>query len=373
MRIPALSRRVRLATVLAAALLPACGGGGGTGAPAPTTGSLLVKMHDCPISGVDNVSHVYVTIESVEVSRMENDVEVKETVASVPGQYDLLDLQHGVEAVLGSGEFPAGDYKWIRLMVAGDSKHDIRTLPAEELQNYIVVEDTPYPLVVPSGTRTGIKLGHSFTIPAGGATTLTLDFDLRKSVHRAGHRRNHVYRLRPRIRVVPVTSDGSAGVEGDVTTSDGSGLPSGTVVSAQRDGDEAASSEVDGEGHYAIAGLADGTYDLVVIAPGYDYKVESGVVVTGGSAAESHDLAVSPASVGSIYGTVTPAGDVTVRLLIAGGLVVGSVAADPVTGDYGFDNVPAGSYTVEATDGTNTTSATPTVTGGAGTQQDLSL
>ena len=66
MRIPALSRRVRLATVLAAALLPACGGGGGTGAPAPTTGSLLVKMHDCPISGVDNVPAGSYTVEATD-------------------------------------------------------------------------------------------------------------------------------------------------------------------------------------------------------------------------------------------------------------------------------------------------------------------
>src|SRR5262245_23091520 len=120
---PAASRPSRSTTrhwlsagALAAALsLGACGGGGG--ALSVPTGGLVVQMHDSPISSTDSVTHVYVTIDSVEVARVEDGEEVHEPIASSPGKYDLLELQHGVEAVIGGGSFPAGDYRWIRLIV----------------------------------------------------------------------------------------------------------------------------------------------------------------------------------------------------------------------------------------------------------------
>ena len=229
MRVSTLSRCVRPVGLLAS-LAPAACGGGGAGAPAgggviPTTGSLVVRMHDHPIEAAD---HVYVTIERVDVIREVEGEDVHETVTSVPGQYDLLELQHGVEAVLGGGEFAPGAYHAIRLIVANDSKHDRKALPADRLKNYIVVDGTPYPLEVPSGEHTGIKLGRHFTIAAGATTVLTLDFDVRKSITKCG--RKHVYRLKPRIRVVPVETPGATGLFGALSTTDGTGLPSGTPV-----------------------------------------------------------------------------------------------------------------------------------------------
>lgn len=407
LRLPAI-----VACSFAFAALAACGGGGagGSGATIPTTGRVEVRMHDAPAKDIE---HVYVTIERVEVRREvdgaddatpvesarndrprrggggddddeggggggrkrgddddNDDNDVVETITSVPGQYDLLELQHGVEAVLGGGSFEPGRYHSIRLIVARDSKQDRETLPAEALKNYVVVAGEAYPLVVPSGEQTGIKLGHDFTIEAGVTTVLTLDFDVRRSVHRCG--KGHVYRLKPRLRVVPTVVAADGGVAGTVTTTDFSGLPAGTVVSAQQGGVEVASTAVDEVGGYVLV-LPDGTYDLVAIAPGYAYASITGVVVTGGVAAGAQDFAVAPASVGSIYGTVSPAGDnLTVRLLW-NGLVVASVGADPVTGDYLLDSVPAGDYTVEAGNGTSTSTGSATVTGGAGTQVNLSL
>lgn len=236
----------RFVGLTALALLAACGGGGasGLGGSSATTGGLVVRMHDGPIEAADRV---YVTIESVEVFRTTDGVDIHETVAATPGQYDLLELQHGVEAVLGTGQFTPGLYHSIRLVVARDSKRDMKTLPADQLKNYIVIDGTPYPLVVPSGEQTGIKLGKNFTIAAGATTVLTLDFDLRKSVHSCG--RNHVYRLKPRIKVVPTQVEGDAsGLAGMISTTDGTGIPSGTVVSAQQNGVEIASVEPDAYG-----------------------------------------------------------------------------------------------------------------------------
>lgn len=365
-------RAARVAAWCAAGLFAACGGGGAGGggaATAPTTGQLEVRMHDRPSEGVE---HVYVTIERVEVLREVDGADVKSTLSSQPGQYDLLELQHGVEAVLGQGQFEPGLYHWIRLVVARDSKRDMARKPADTLKNYVVASGVPHPLVVPSGENTGIKLGHNFTIEAGQTTVLTLDFDVRQSVQRCG--RNHVYRLKPRIRVVPTTPGGSDdGIVGSVTTTDGTGLPSGTVVSAQQAGVEVASATVDGTGGYHVAGLADGTYDLVAIAPGYAYGKELGVVVSGGAAAGNHDFALAPTGTGAVYGVVTPAGEnLTVRLY-TDGLLVATVGGDPSTGEYVFDAVPPGDYTVVATDGVSSASGTVTAVAASAVPLDLSL
>jgi hypothetical protein len=378
---PRAMRSAALVTALSLLLLlGSCGGGGGGvagGATTLTTGGLVVQMHDHPIASTEPIDHVYVTIDGVEVARMVDGKEVRETVESTPGQYDLLELQHGIEAVIGGGSFPPGDYHWIRLDVARDTKHDIDHLPADQLNNYITVAGTPYPLVVPSGEQTGIKLGHHFTITAGVTTVLTLDFDVRKSVHRCGH--HHVYRLKPRIRVVPteVTGGGSsAGVNGSISTTDGSGLPSSTVISAQQNGVEVASVQPDpATNTYVFTGLADGTYDLVAIAPGYSFDTETGVVVTGGTAAATHDFSVAPAGVGAIAGTCTPTSDSITLQLFWNGFLVATVGAEAGVGDYVFDNVPAGDYTVVATDDTTaaTSSSPAAVTAGSAATVDFSL
>jgi hypothetical protein len=407
MRSPSTSRLLRPLALLCGLGLAACGAaGGGAGGPVvPTTGTLTVRMHD---HKVESAEHVYVTIESVEVFKIVDGEEVHETVTSVPGQYDLLALQNGVEAVIGGASFEPGDYKSIRLIVARDTKHDIKHKPAAELKNYIVVEGKAHPLVVPSGAKTGIKLGKNFSIVAGETTTLTLDFDLRLSVHRCGHKKNHVYRLKPRIRVVKVTApgaeepaptppsetppgetppgetppaDGISGIAGTVTLG-GFGSPANALVSAQQNGSEVASADLvtdpeTGVISYAFTTLADGTYDLVVIAEGFAFASETGVVLTGGTTSAAHDFSASPieeGGLGVVDGTVsvsaTSADNVTVTL-VWNGFTVDTVAADPTTGYYIFLNVPPGDYTVVATDDVNTTSGTVSLPGGTGPSLSL--
>jgi hypothetical protein len=321
-------------------LLAACGGGSGGGAG---TGTLQVRMHDTAVEAADAV---FVTIERVEVFRTdESGAEVKETLLDVPQQWDLLALQNGVEAVLGTESFPIGDYSSIRLVVAEDSKQDIESMPAEDLQNYIVVDGVAYPLVVPSGTQTGIKFNHQFSLSADAITTLTFDFDVRKSVHRRGT--TDVYSLRPTLRLVDTVVSGT--VSGTVSTASGDPIPDGTVVSAQQGGVEVASAIVDvGTGAYQIGPLLEGTYDLVAIAPGYDPLTETGVEVVRQTDSPNHDFVLESADTGTIEGTVLPANDTIVVTLLQDGVVVQTVDADPVSGDYAFLGVPVGMYTVRA-------------------------
>jgi hypothetical protein len=352
--------------VVALGLLAACGGGGG----APGTGTLQVRMRDTP---VDAAERVFVTIARVEVFRSDANGQARETLVDTPAQYDLLELQHGVEAVLGTAKFPVGDYSSIRLVIAPDSRHEIDSQPADTLNNYIVIDGVAYPLIVPSGPQTGIKLNHHFTLSADQITVLTFDFDVRRSVHQRGHQ--GVFNLRPTLRLIDTVVSGT--VSGTVTTSDASTLPAGTIVSAQQAGAEVASTAVDTTtGTYLLGPLLAGTYDLVVIAPGYGFVSESGVGVLAQQDSAGHDFVLTPAGVGDVAGTIafttTLPDEVTVDLLWSG-FVVAATGIDDVTGAYAFVGVPAGSYTVRASDGTADVSGPATVTTGAATTVDLTL
>jgi hypothetical protein len=322
---------------------------------------------------VDAAENVFVTVARVEVFRSEGGVEIRETLVDTPAQYDLLELQNGVEAVLGTGAFPVGEYHSIRLIIEADSRQDLQSLPPESLNNYIVIDGTAYPLIVPSGAQTGIKLNHNFTLSADAITTLTFDFDVRRSVHQRGHQ--GVFNLRPTLRLIDTIVSGT--ISGNVTTDDASPLPDGTVVSAQQAGTEVASATVDvGTGDYQIGPLVAGTYDLVVIAPGYGFASETGVVVVAQQDSPDHDFTLTASAVGDLSGTValttTVPEDVTVDL-IWNGFVVASTGIDSVTGAYAFTGVPVGDYTVVSGDGTASTSGAGTVPDGGSVTVNLTL
>jgi hypothetical protein len=366
---------------LSLCLLSACGSGGAVGndgspggpeSPGAGKGLLQVRMHDAPVDDADNV---FVTVDRVEVFRSDGGSEIKETLVDTPAQYDLLALQNGVEAVLGTGEFPAGEYRSIRLIIAADSRDDIDTLPAEDLNNYIVIDGETFPLIVPSGAQTGIKFNHHFTISEGEIKILTFDFDVRQSVHQRGHQ--GIFNLRPTLRLIDTVADFGT-ISGNVSIEDASPIAGGTVVSAQQAGVEVASAGVDtATGDYEIGPLAPGTYDLVVIAPGFAFASETGVAVVAGLDSPGHDFVLVPSDVGDIDGTVafttTLPETVTVRLS-SNGLLVGTTGIDTTTGFYVFPGIPVGTYDVVATDGTATDTVTGvSVTGGAVTTVPLTL
>jgi hypothetical protein len=362
--------RSRLLSFALGALLlapAACGGGGGGDGSGSAT--LEVRMQDTP---VDEADSVFVTIDRVEVMRPGSAGEVTEVLVSTPAQYDLLVLQNGVSAVLGTGRFPPGEYSSIRLIVGTNTPEEIDTLPADQLKNHVVIDGVSYPLVVPSGAQTGIKLNHRFTLTEDEITVLTLDFDVRKSVHRRGHQ--DVFNLRPTIRLVDTVVSGT--VSGTVTTSDASPVPVGTVVSAQQAGVEVGSATVAADGTYSIGPLLAGTYDLVATAPGYGVEALTGVEVVAQQDAAGNDFVLEPSATGDVAGTVTFGASDPATVLVRltwNGFLVATTAPDPSTGGYGFEGVPVGDYVVVATDGTASASGPATVTSGTETIVDLVL
>ncbi len=184
----------RLALALASApvlFLAACGGGGGSsgGFGGGGTGTLSLAITDAP---VDEAAAVVVQFTGVALKQDGGE----EVVYSfdTPRTLDLLALQGGATASLLQGvTVPAGRYEWMRLAV-----NTQRTTLDSYLQR---TDGTQWPLFVPSGSQSGLKLVSGFTVPTGGSAAFTIDFDLRKSVV-APAAAGSPYLLKPALRVV---------------------------------------------------------------------------------------------------------------------------------------------------------------------------
>jgi hypothetical protein len=172
--------------------LSACGDGGG----GDETGRLSLAVTDAP---VDEASSVVVQFSGVAFKREGAAAEVVQNLTPSPRQLDLLQYQQGRAALLLDGvTLPAGDYEWIRLMV--DNEPGAR-------DSYIVLTGgEECELRVPSGAESGLKLMRGFTLPADGSVALTIDFDLRKSIHAPPGQRSGAcevgYLMRPTLRLV---------------------------------------------------------------------------------------------------------------------------------------------------------------------------
>lgn len=191
------------------ALLTACFGESDSG-----SGTLNLNVTDAPI---DSAAKVVVSFDSVEIKPQNGSsytIELKDsngvpTVRTI----DLLTQQGpNSEPLLIGYTLPAGHYNWIRLNVL-ESK--------TSLDSYIELDDgSQFPLYVPSGSETGLKLNRGFDITDGGSLTFTIDFDLRKSVA-VPQNGSNAYLLKPSLRIVNNTGVGHiTGTVGATTLTD---------------------------------------------------------------------------------------------------------------------------------------------------------
>ncbi len=196
--------RTALLPLSIAAMLTACGGGGGGGS---STGSLNLSITDAPVDNADAVWVEFTGIEIKPANGSSFDIDFAQ-----PKRINLLALTGGTSEVLLNGEtLNAGTYSWMRLKVNASEGGD----PADD--SYIVIGGTPRELRIPSGAQTGLKLNRPITIPADNTASFTIDFDLRKSVH---ERSGGIYHLRPTLRLVDNSTDGSlAGIVAPSTIS----------------------------------------------------------------------------------------------------------------------------------------------------------
>jgi hypothetical protein len=282
-----------LVVTAAVALLAACGGG--SDGDKSQTGRLKLSMTDAP---VDDVQEVWVKFSAVEF-KPEGDAPVLNPLS--PAQsLNLLEFQDGRAAVLvNDAVLPAGRYEWIRLVV--DNVPNVR-------DSYVMANGAECELTVPSGAESGLKMNRGFTLPADGSVALTVDFDLRKSLHAPPGQKSMMetctqgYLLRPTLRLVQdsevgaiagtvdplrftnvagcvpmvyVFSDG-ANTAGTTTPDDQDGVPSDPVVMARPDSTSGAyKATFLPQGNYTVAYTCNGDKDdpanedsaLVIFSP----------------------------------------------------------------------------------------------------------
>ena len=198
-------------------------------------------------------------------------------------------------------------------------------------------------LDTPSGQQSGLKFNVNMAVPANQVANFVLDFDACRSFVRAGN--SGKYLLKPVISVIPVLSDAGQRIVGYVDPSLANG---NTLVSAQQGGTIIKSTPPLTDGRFVLYPVPEGTYDLVITAPGRANAVMTGVpvvssaITTVGSAGAALNTPLSPSSYAA-KGTVTinpaPASiDAAIRALqaVAGGPTIQAAAAvaDAASGTY---------------------------------------
>jgi len=156
--------------VTCALFMSACGSGGSQGNSMGATGQLNLRIGDAAVDGADAIVVVFTGVE-LHSSSGTSSIDFAQ-----PRQIDLLAYQHGATAdLLDNATVAAGEYQWMRLKV-------IAELNRSDGSFIHFADGRQYPLYIPSGAETGLKINRPFRVAAGGITRLVADFDLRKSI-----------------------------------------------------------------------------------------------------------------------------------------------------------------------------------------------
>jgi len=226
-------------------------------ASAPGYGTMNVRMTDDP-GEFDQVNLVITQVsarvedfdpdstdpDSTDVDSTDGDLDDEDggwiVLENDKATFDLMTLQNGQFATIGSALVPAGHYTEIRLKLGAGSN--------------VVVDGVTHSLVVPSGMQSGLKLKGSFDVPTGGIFDIALDFDAGRSIFQTG---TGQYMLKPVIKIL------AARVAGGIT---GHILPAGALATiyATQLPDTVGSARAAADGHFMLAVLSAGSYDLTV-------------------------------------------------------------------------------------------------------------
>lgn len=158
-----------------------------------TQSSFSLRLTDAPLDGV---TKVVIQFSGVQIL---GDNEIKSTTFTfvTPQTIDLLQLQGAKTAVL-LNEVPieVGTYSEIRLFTSSDNS-----------ASYVETSDGGiHELKIPSGSSSGLKLKGEVTVTTQRDSAYIIDFDLLKSVVKAGN--SGKYNLKPVLRLI---SDSTVG------------------------------------------------------------------------------------------------------------------------------------------------------------------
>jgi hypothetical protein len=248
--------RSTIAGLVALLALAACNEG-------PQLGRVSVRLTDAPNPGIASA-----TVWVSRVDLVGGDSAVNITIT--PAQYDLLSLQGGVTALMGSSLIPVGDYEQLRLIV------DSASITLAGGATFSDGSDTRT-LKVPSGMQTGIKVNFGGPVHvAPGQTTLIVDFDASRSFVFTGAGSSPTGAMfKP---VIHATAQDVAGSVSGTVLPDTAHAHLFAIAGAS---DTVASTAADSTGAYTLLFLPPGTYTIAAAATGFTTATQS---VTVGNA-----------------------------------------------------------------------------------------
>ena len=139
---------------------------------------LSIRMTDAPTA----LEEVNIDLKEVKVN-FSQDTAGWLTMEAIPGVYNLLDLQNGIDTLISQGTYP------VNQMV-----HEVRLVLGPN--NTVKSNGEVYPLTIPSGSESGLKIKINKKLRATFEEVL-IDFDAALSVSEE----NDGYKLRPVIKV----------------------------------------------------------------------------------------------------------------------------------------------------------------------------
>lgn len=206
------------------------------------TSNLVIKLTDAPA----DYEEVNIDVQGLRMNSTLNseegweDLDLKE-----PGVYNLLDFTGGLDTVLVNMDIVPTRIEQIRL-VLGEN-------------NSIKVDGETYPLTIPSGSESGLKLNVHQELLEGISYEMILDFDAALSVRENGQ---NIFKLHPVIRVNLEAQTGS--IKGVVMP-----LEADAVIYAIK-GIDTVGAYLNDANNFIIKLLSEGDYK-VVVAPSEGY------------------------------------------------------------------------------------------------------
>ena len=142
-----------------------------------STSTLQINLTDAPA----NYSEVNIDIKEIRVN-FSDDSSGWISLPTTAKVYNLLALQNNVQVLLATGTVPTGMLKEIRFVLGSN--------------NTVVDSTISYPLTIPSGSESGLKIKVDMNLNAP-IETLVIDFDAALSVTKD----SGSYRLSPVLKV----------------------------------------------------------------------------------------------------------------------------------------------------------------------------
>ena len=232
-------------------------------------GTLTLRITDAPVGNVQSAK-VWVSRSYLIGGSSETGGQV--TISSNKAEYELLALQNGVTAALGSASIPVGTYSQLRLVVDSAKVTLVDGFTFADGSSGKVLK-------VPSGEQSGIKVNFAPVQITPGETVLVADFDVSRSfVFQGTKSAPNSVSFKPVIHA---------------TVQNVAATIAGTVTPASSESNVYAVSTISGDTvSTAIADKVSGAYKLWFLPPGA-YTVSAKGTVAGSSFAASKAVTVS--------------------------------------------------------------------------------